>query len=226
MEAVPRWRALHERYRRQGLRLVVVNTQDPDGRCMNPGWNPDEMVCDADGRIAGQLGVGTRLPSAFLWSWRGDLLVGDGHVDNVERAVKDFLTTTPRVEISATGTHGPTVARLLRDKLVEGGKLQVVSDQGMARRLAEIRKRSSGLSYAAGTRCQAGRALPANSLLEATVYGKGRLRLGLTLYSAEKGCAVASVSVDWDPQRPSVSVAEAVYKLHGRLGGAIQWPSR
>jgi len=48
MEAVPRWKALHERYRGKGLRLIVVNTQDPEGQCMNPGWNPDEMVCDPD----------------------------------------------------------------------------------------------------------------------------------------------------------------------------------
>ena len=43
MEAVPRWKALHERYRDAGLRLIVVATQDPEGQCANPGWNPDEM---------------------------------------------------------------------------------------------------------------------------------------------------------------------------------------
>ena len=30
MEAVPRWKALHEKYRDQGLRLIVVSTQDVD----------------------------------------------------------------------------------------------------------------------------------------------------------------------------------------------------
>ena len=49
MAAVPKWKALHEKYRDQGLRLIVVNTQDPEGRCVNPGWNPDQMVCDEEG---------------------------------------------------------------------------------------------------------------------------------------------------------------------------------
>jgi thiol-disulfide isomerase/thioredoxin len=35
MEAVPRWKALHDKYRDKGLRLVVVAVQD-DGRCTNP----------------------------------------------------------------------------------------------------------------------------------------------------------------------------------------------
>src|SRR5687768_263679 len=69
MEAVPRWKALHEKYREEGLRLVVVSTQDPGGACVNPGWNPDEIVCDDEGVIAKALGAGDQLPSAFLWSW-------------------------------------------------------------------------------------------------------------------------------------------------------------
>ncbi len=40
MEAVPKWKALHERYKKDGLRLVVVATQDPQGGCVNPGGSP------------------------------------------------------------------------------------------------------------------------------------------------------------------------------------------
>ena len=118
VDAVPRWRALHERYRGQGLRLLVVNTQDPDGRCINPGWNPDKLICDVQGHLARQFGVGNRLPSAFLWSWRGDLLVGDGHVAQVEQAIKVFVARTPRVEVGATGPMAQTLGRLVRDKLL------------------------------------------------------------------------------------------------------------
>ena len=57
-EAVPQWKALHEKYRDQGLRLVVVSVQDPDGACVDPGWNPDDVVCDAEGRLAEAWGVG------------------------------------------------------------------------------------------------------------------------------------------------------------------------
>ena len=65
-KAVPQWKRLHEKYRDHGLRLVVVSVQDPDGACVNPGWNPDDVVCDAEGRLAEAWGVGDKLPAAFL----------------------------------------------------------------------------------------------------------------------------------------------------------------
>jgi len=83
MKAVPRWRELHERYRDQGLRLVVVATRDPSGQCVNPGWNPDDIICDTEGNLANAMRVGDALPAAFLWSWRGHLLVRRGHVSEV-----------------------------------------------------------------------------------------------------------------------------------------------
>ena len=71
MEAIPRWKALHEKYRDQGLRLIVVNSRDPDGACTVANWTPDEVVCDLEGHIADSFGV-ENLPSAFLWSWQGN----------------------------------------------------------------------------------------------------------------------------------------------------------
>ena len=35
MEAMPRWAALKDKYRAQGLRVVVVNTLDPQGGCQH-----------------------------------------------------------------------------------------------------------------------------------------------------------------------------------------------
>ena len=90
-KAVPQWKALHEKYRDHGLRLVVVSVQDPDGACVNPGWNPDDVVCDAEGRLAKAWGVGDKLPAAFLWTWRGPLLVRKGHVEEVERQLVQGL---------------------------------------------------------------------------------------------------------------------------------------
>src|SRR5687767_1466197 len=51
MDAVPRWKALHEKYRGQGLRLVVVASQDPKAGCVSPGWSPDDIVCDDEGTL-------------------------------------------------------------------------------------------------------------------------------------------------------------------------------
>ena len=50
MKAVPRWKRLHDEYRERGLRLVVVSVQDPNGTCVNPGWTPDDVICDDEGQ--------------------------------------------------------------------------------------------------------------------------------------------------------------------------------
>ena len=94
MDAIPRWDALHKKYQDQGLRLIVVNTQDPNGLCAAPGWMPDDMVCDMEGYLANNFGANP-LPSAFLWSWQGNLLVQRGHVDEVEKAIEDYFQKIP-----------------------------------------------------------------------------------------------------------------------------------
>ena len=99
MEAVPLWKRLHEKYRDQGFRLVVVSVQDPDGTCVNPGWNPDDIICDDEGHLSDALKVGNNLPAAFLWSWRGNLLVRRGHLEDVARAVEAELSRLPRVTL-------------------------------------------------------------------------------------------------------------------------------
>ncbi len=149
MAAVPRWKALHEQYRDRGLRLIVVATQDPEGQCLNPGWNPDDVVCDTDGRIARALSVGQSLPAAFLWSWQGNLLVRRGHVDEVEAAVRRYLAAAPRVEIEATDGRGrpaADLAGLLRAEVARSGKLAVVATEAERKALAEVRRRSHALS--------------------------------------------------------------------------------
>ena len=103
MDAVPRWQKLRERYGPEGLRLIAVLTQDPDGRCALPGWSPDEVICDPDGHLARALAVGRKLPPAFLWSWQGNLLVERGHVDAVAGAVQAYLKRTPSVLVEAKG---------------------------------------------------------------------------------------------------------------------------
>jgi len=91
MEAIPRWSRLHKRFQDRGLRLIVVNTRDPDAGCQALPWTPDAQVCDYEGAVEQRFGVGGQLPSAFLWSWQGNLLVQRGHVDQVQPAIEDHL---------------------------------------------------------------------------------------------------------------------------------------
>ena len=50
--AEPRWKTLHAEYANKGLRVIVIAARQPDGTCATPGWRPNLVVCDADGRIA------------------------------------------------------------------------------------------------------------------------------------------------------------------------------
>jgi len=41
MKALPRWKALREKYGPEGLRVIVVNTRDRESNCARPSWQPD-----------------------------------------------------------------------------------------------------------------------------------------------------------------------------------------
>ena len=170
MEAVPRWKALHERYRKQGFRLVVVNTLDPGGQCKSVGWNPDGYVCDLDGRIANAFGVGGGLPAAFIWSWQGNLLLRAGHIDAAEGEVARYLSASPKVLIEAfdgAGAPAPSLAAMVQSEVATAGKLQVVAGDGDRRRLAAMRKSNAKLRNTAEGKCKLGAEVSANSLLGA-----------------------------------------------------------
>jgi outer membrane protein OmpA-like peptidoglycan-associated protein/thiol-disulfide isomerase/thioredoxin len=222
MRAVPKWRALHEKHRDDGLRLVVVATRDPEGGCTNPGWNPDSVVCDDDGRLADRFGA-TTLPAAFLWSWQGNLLVRRGHAEDVERRVVDWMRASPRIAVGVkqvaqgSGIRDVELLDLVRSRVREDDKVVVLATEEERRRLLEIKKQSYGASYDDARQCELGVELSANSVLDVAITGADRKRLQLNLLSAELGCLVASSVVDWQPRKAGVSVAEAVGKLFEQL---------
>ena len=222
-KAVPQWKALHEKYRDQGLRLVVVSVQDPDGACVNPGWNPDDVVCDAEGRLAKAWGVGDKLPAAFLWSWRGPLLVRKGHVKEVARAADKELRRLPRVTLD-DGMKGG-IRELLRTELARTGKVDVVAGRQEEKALAAIRRKSNEVQFSDRTICRIGERLAANSLLRASfVTAGGGKRLLVQLFSAETGCLNASAGVFWNVEKPELSVAEALAELVNNLRVSAELP--
>jgi len=224
-KAVPRWKALHEKYRNQGLRLVVVSVQDPDGACVNPGWNPDDVVCDTEGRLAEAWGVGDKLPAAFLWTWRGPLLVRKGHVAEVERAAEEELRRMPRVTLNEGMPED--LRELLRTELARTGKVDVVAGAEEDEVLAAIRRKSHELQFSDRTACRIGARLAANSLLKASfVAAGGGKRLLVQLFSAETGCLNGSAGVFWNVEKPDLSVAEAIAELVNNLRVAVALPAR
>ena len=225
--AIPKWKALHDKYRDQGLRLVVVNTQDPGGQCGAPGWNPDDMVCDLDGALATSLGAGT-LPAAYLWSWQGQLLTRSGHVDNVEAAVEAYLKSSPRVAVEALDARGKpdaSLAALVRQELTMSDKLVVVADPAVLKKLRALRKASHSVQKSDKQRCALGAEVSANSLLTARTMGSGRsARLAVSLSSAETGCQLAMKHVPYSTKNRARAVREAVSALLGQLRGTVQMP--
>ena len=196
MEAMPRWKALQDTYADAGLRVIAVSTQDPSAGCASiGGFIPDENVCDLDGRIAQSFGVGNALPSAFLWSWQGNVLVERGHITEIEREVERYLEQNPRVLIQA----GPGVAKglstAIERELVSSGKMTVVAKAKDRKAFMAIKKRQTSIAFDDSKACELGKEVPANSVLKAVMVGKGTTRyLNLALYDLETGCQLKAAS--------------------------------
>ncbi len=228
MEAVPRWEALHKKYKDRGLRLIVVAVMD-DQRCVNPGWHPDRVLCDDEGQLSGAMGV-NGLPAAFLWSWTGELLVAGEGVEQVARAIDRELATLPRIalHLDKAGSDAATVARvgpLVRGELLRTGKVELVASEEEQQLLERVRKQSLQAGYSESTQCKLGEELAANSVLTASVQGGANgSRLYLQLLSAEKGCVTQVGVASWQPAKVELSVAAAVADLVQRLHSTAKMP--
>ncbi len=218
MDAVPRWEALHQKYRDKGLRLLVVAVMD-DQKCVNPGWHPDRVICDDEGQLAQAMQV-DGLPAAFLWSWTGRQLVDRGDEASVSAAIERELATLPRVGLLVE-PGGPSAA-LVRAELTRTNKLEVVASAAEKKLLDDVRRESQKSGYAENTQCRLGEELAANSVLKVSVEGARDPRLYLHLMSAEKGCVTAVGAAPWQASRPEQSVAAAVAELLERLRSAPQ----
>ncbi len=138
-KSAPKWEALRQKYAPQGLKLVVVNLSETPGgkQCTVLPWNPDEALCDPS--LGEQLGVKS-LPEAFVWSWQGNLLVERGqHIDEIERTIRRYLDDNPRVRVDGADEQLRSWAE---EELTKSGKLTVVPDEEMRKRLEAVRKES------------------------------------------------------------------------------------
>ena len=217
MAAMPRWKALQAKYRSQGLRVVMVNTQDPDGGCRSVGFVPDESVCDLRGRLSERFGLMGKLPAAFLWSWQGNLLVKKGHIDEVERAVATYLRGAPRVIIDAGAGVSPVLTAAVSERLTDGGKVLVLAGKDMVAALKAARKQTQGLQFDAKLQCKVGEEVPPNALLKVAWVGKGKQAfLNLGLHDLRSGCLLQSASAPWDAS-PQRLAREVVARLLSKL---------
>lgn len=230
MDAVPRWKALHDKYRERGLRLIVVAVQDPDGSCANPGWWPDLTVCDDDGFLAERFGA-KQLPSGYLWSWRGKMLAEQVHVDRIEAEIDEWMKDAHRVDVEVTrvvagaSVHRDELLAMVRTELNGVDKLTVVASPEEQKRLRELlaasREKAGRL-----VDCDLDSDMSANGLVTASITGRRARRLQLRLLSAEQGCLIASATTRLNASKVVVSVREAVATLIQKLQRRAQLPWR
>ena len=220
--AIPKWKKLQEKYGDKGFKLIVVSVQSEGSCSQPPQWNPDKIVCDYDGDIADAWHAND-LPQAFLWSWQGNLLVAHGGVDNVAAAIEQYFKKTPRVYVEEG--NDKNIYQLVRSKLRENSKIEIVASDEERQKLAELRKKSANLNYDQKLQCKLGEEISANSRLVISKQKRGkRDALVLELFSVEKGCLTASGTATMHGN-PEQEVAEAVYNLLKNLLGDVTMPS-
>ena len=197
-KAVPQWSTLHESYRDRGLRLLVVSVGQ-GGVCSNPGWQPDKVICDFDGELQIAFGVET-LPQAFLYSWQGNLLVKNGHLDQVQMGIDTYYKATPRILVGEPRDKdgenlpdGSVLREIVRTDLRRLAKFEMVASDEDLESLRRLRKKGYQLNYDNEGRCRLGREVSANSELKVMVFTSGTDKtLLLQLFSVESGCMLAS----------------------------------
>jgi formylglycine-generating enzyme required for sulfatase activity/thiol-disulfide isomerase/thioredoxin len=231
MEAVPKWEALHKKYRKEGLRLVVVSVQSEGSCARPPKWNPDRVICDIDGNIAASWKLGN-LPQGFLWSWQGNLLAHNTGVDEIEKAVESYFHEIPRILIQDPTDENDKpfpdsamLKKLVRSELTRASKFVVVPETKELEALRTIRKDSYGASRAEHFQCELGQEVSANSLLKSTVMRRNDTQwLILDLLSAERGCLIGSSRAQIEGDDYLIASAEAVTKLVKALGAEVTMP--
>lgn len=126
------WRRISEGHRRDGLRIIAVVSPGPDGSCALLGWSPAQKICDEGGALRARFKLSS-VPAAFLWSWKGALLVNEGGVADVERNVKVWLRDAPRVAIEQVDPRGAIPEDELRSlialALQQAGLVTLVANQ-------------------------------------------------------------------------------------------------
>ena len=221
--AIPKWKKLQEKYGDKGFELIVVSVQSEGSCSQPPQWNPDKIVCDYDGDIADAWHA-NNLPQAFLWSWQGNLLVAHGGVDNVVAAIEKYFKNIPRVYVEEGSDKN--IYQLVRSKLRENSKIEIVASDTERKALAELRKKSANLNYDQKLQCKLGEEVSANSRLVISKQKRGKKdALVLELFSVEKGCLTASGTATMHGN-PEQEVAEAVYNLLKNLLGDVKMPEK
>ncbi len=220
--AIPTWKKLKDNYG-DALKLIVVAPKRNDGSCNVKGWNDvDETICDEDQKIAKSWGV-KDFPQAFLYSWHNnDPLVQHGHVKDVENAIIKYYKNIPRVAIYADNNSQELVPKV-EEELNKHSKIELVSNKSEREQILALKKESHSLKYNDNLKCELGKEISANSILNITKTGNS---LTLKLSSVEKSCtmAVTTKELSGESKNLNKEIAIAVYDLMSQMFSNISTP--
>lgn len=194
-EAAPHWDDLRKRFGPMGFRLVAIKARSGDkAKCSALKWVPDYDICDDEAdSLLDEFRVES-FPTAFLWDWRGRLLVShNGYVKEIERAATRYFDQAVRVRLDVRGRHRAEVERAVRAQLLRRGKLGVVVTGAERAALRQIARQSQNLTNQTGTGCRVGTALPPNAVLSVVQTGDV---ISLKLTDANSHCSVGSAEVN------------------------------
>ena len=216
-DAIPIWKKLKKEYG-DAIKVIVVVSQQNNGSCTIPDWQPDKIICDKNMKIAKSWGI-KDFPQTFLWSWHNnDPLVKFGGIKDIEKAIKKYFQNIPRVALE-TDNNNQHLARLVEEALITNSKIEVVSNRYDRQKLMAIKKKSHQLKYNESLKCELGKEISANSILSIT---KQENTLSLRLSSAEKGCTIAATTkIMSGKNNEKADVTNAVQDLLSQLFGNI-----
>lgn len=229
----PRWDKMIKAYKDKGLRVIVV-IEPVAGSCeQNVTFKADEVICDADGSIAETMRAETDKPQNFLWNWRGDMLLYNGGINELQAAVEDFYKYENKILIAdenyrygKPSKEMDAVIKMVKAEIEAQTKLNVAKDKPSEDDIFDkVEKIIKDPQYKGGKKCAENEWL-SNELLMYVSYSsaKGAKKLSLDLYSAYKMCYFATATVE-DKGNVKNAIKEAVKKLNKDLTSGVKLPA-
>jgi|GEM_PF-1956403 len=186
MRAVPKWKALHNKYQKDGLRFIVVSAEEDKTCSRPPAWSPDKTICDEDWDLTETMGV-QKLPTSFLYSWEGKLAMKSHQVLPVEDAIRSYFKDTHyKIELDRVKVEG--------DKYAISSNPNWVQDEVAAqiRKLSKFDVVTSSSRFVSKKQADVcDRSFPPNSVLRITLRGYETGERSLSLALEKDGCTKA-----------------------------------
>jgi|GEM_PF-3562659 len=222
-QEMSRWKALHERYHKQGLHMAVISVP-VNGTCqpLPEGFSPDFSYCDTSGSARKLLGVST-YPQSFLWNWHGDMLMARGSSKKAGKTIASYFKARPGVYVQVADSvqRGTAVAAKFSKLLANHSKLRIIDNSD---EIAEIRRLGdwAGEGMSCGDQCMCMPNQQVSKRFSMRIF-KGTQGLTVELFALDVGCLAGAAAIAPDAD-PDFAWGEAVDTVLMRLMRPMELP--